>query len=88
MPGGSAVRGTIQEATPMEPIVMRDVVPRSEVPKMHWKTLRLGKLQVGRGRGEDYGASGVEARRGGDGFESGAAETSLKRNKYLIRRIT
>jgi hypothetical protein len=39
----------IQEATPMEPIVMRDVVPRTEVPKMHWKALRLGKMQIGAG---------------------------------------
>ena len=44
--GNQAVRGGIREATPMEPIVMRDVVPRSEVPKMHWKTMVLGKLQL------------------------------------------
>jgi arylsulfatase A-like enzyme len=47
--GSAAVRGRIQEATPMEPIVMRDVVPRSEVPKMHWKTLKLGKLRLAAG---------------------------------------
>jgi hypothetical protein len=47
--GTQKVHGVIKEATPMEPIVMRDVVPRSEVPKMHWKTLRLGKLQLSAG---------------------------------------
>src|SRR5262249_50380659 len=47
--GKSQVRGTISDPTPMEPIVMRDVVPRTEVPKMHWKTLRLGKFQLTQG---------------------------------------
>ena len=47
--GAAAVRGAIRDATPMEPIVMRDVVPRSEVPKMHWKTQRLGKLRLAAG---------------------------------------
>jgi arylsulfatase A len=44
--GEVSVRGKIHDATPMEPIVMRDVVPRTEVPKMHWRTLKLGKLQL------------------------------------------
>jgi len=47
--GQSQVRGTITEPTPMDPVVMRDVVPRTEVPKMHWKTLRLGNLQLAKG---------------------------------------
>jgi hypothetical protein len=47
--GTTMVRGVIRDATPMEPIVMRDVVPRSEVPRMHWKTLRLGKLRLAAG---------------------------------------
>jgi arylsulfatase A-like enzyme len=47
--GETLVRGVIAEATPMEPIVMRDVVARSEVPKMHWKTQRLGKMSLSTG---------------------------------------
>jgi arylsulfatase A len=44
--GSAAVKGVIRQSTPMEPIVMRDVVPRTEVPKMHWTTVTLGKLQL------------------------------------------
>jgi len=47
--GKSAVRATVRESTPMEPIAMRDVVPRTEVPKMHWKTLQFGKLRLSPG---------------------------------------
>jgi len=54
--GTTMVRGVIHDATPMEPIVMRDVVPRSEVPKMHWKTLRPGKLRL------DAGAAKITVR--------------------------
>lgn len=54
--GTSAVRGTIKESTPMEPIVMKDIVPRSEVPKMHWKTLHLGKMRL------DGGAAKIAVR--------------------------
>ncbi len=47
--GTSITQGVIRESTPMEPIVMRDVVPRSEVPKMHWRTLQLGRLRLAEG---------------------------------------
>jgi arylsulfatase A-like enzyme len=48
--GDAAVSAVITESTPMEPIVMRDVIPRQETPEMHWKVMRVGVLRMNEGK--------------------------------------
>jgi hypothetical protein len=35
----------------MEPIPMKDVIPRTETPEMHWSVLPVGVLNLRKGSG-------------------------------------
>ncbi len=43
---GASASTEITDATPMEPVKMRDVAPRTETPEMHWKVMRVGVLRL------------------------------------------
>jgi arylsulfatase A len=47
---GKQLEARIQKATPMEPFLHRDLIPRPEVPQMSWETLGFGTLDLPAGR--------------------------------------
>jgi arylsulfatase A len=72
--GAASTTAEVRDATPMDPLPARDIVPRSETYRMHWNTLPAGTLDLPRGPAR------LEVR-----LLSGPA--GLEVNEVVLRRI-